>query len=116
MEKEKRKTGDEMSGVWRERPPEDVFVQPHRSAPCTIPPMAFLFRVEPNFRAFKKFPPPTLALLQGLAQTVEKINRLWELLGPGLSLGFVESLSATPQFTLSHLTLELLRVLLAFFR
>lgn len=79
------------------------------------PPVAFLFRVEPNFRAFKKFPPPTLALLQGLAQTVEKINRLWEL-GPGLSLGFVKSLSATPQFTLSHLTLELLRALLAFFR
>jgi hypothetical protein len=106
-----------MPGVWiGERPPEDVFVQPHRSAsPAPPPPVAFLFRVEPNFRAFKKFPPPTLALLQGLAQTVEKINRLWEL-GPGLSLGFVKSLSATPQFTLSHLTLELLRALLAFFR
>lgn len=109
-EKEKRKTGDETPGVWtRERPPENVFVQPHRSPP----PMAFLFRVEPNFRAFKKFPPPPLASLQGLAQTVEKINRL-RVLGPGLSLGFVKRLSATPQFTLSHLIL--LRVLLVFFR
>lgn len=94
--------------------PEDVSIQPGRSAP-TPTPTAFLFRVEPNFRAFKKFPPPTLALLQGLAQTVEKINRLWEL-GPGLSLGFVKSPSAAPRFTLSHLTPELLRVLLAFFR
>lgn len=57
--KQNKKPGHETPGVWtRERPPRMSSYSLTGLSPKLPPPKAFLFRVEPNFRAFRKIPPP----------------------------------------------------------